>query len=479
MFRSIRWNLLIWQTAILVAVVVGFGAALWLRVRHATLEQVDADLLGAAQVVVTQLQQSGSARQLGVPAAYRQRFGTSPADAPYLVVWDAAGRVKIASDVAPADFPPVPEPPATDYPRPFYERSRGPFREVILRGPSDWRVLVGRQIGRERNELIRLLWWLLGTGIGIVALGLTAACLLAARILTPVEQMTRIAEQISASNLSERIDESRIKSELGRLAQVLNRTFGRLQAAFERQARFTADASHELRTPTAVVLAQSELALARQRSPQEYQEALRACYRAAKRMEALVDGLLTLARMDSGQLEMHREPVDLRQVVEQSVGLLKPLADQRRIRLTYDLQRAQVTGDAERLGQVVANLVSNAVTYNREGGEVRLHLVAEKQAAVLTVVDTGIGIEEDDLSKIFERFYRADRARTGNSGGIGLGLAICREIVRSHGGAVEVASVLDEGTTFTVRLPLLEPRSSHPQDSSSCATDLAGGIPGA
>ena len=438
----------------LVAVVVGFGATLFLRVRYATLEQVDADLLGAAQVVVTELQRTGSAKQLEIPEAYRQRFGTASADAPYLVVWDADGRVQIASDTAPADLHPAQELPATEGPRPFYQRSRGPFREVIVRGPSDWQVLVGRQIGRERNELRRLVWWLFGTGLGIVGLGLSGVWLLSRRILAPIEQMTGIAERISASNLSERINESSTKSELGRLAQVLNQMFGRLQASFERQARFTADASHELRTPNSVVLAQSELALAKERSPEEYQEALGACYRAAKRMESLVDGLLTLARADVGQLDLRHEPIDMRQVVETSVAVLKPLADQKQVDLRCDLQSVQVTGDAERLGQVVANLLSNAITYNREGGEVRLHLVEEEHDAVLTVSDTGIGIGESDLPKVFERFYRVDKARTGNVGSVGLGLAICQEIVRSHGGAIDVASVLEEGTTFTVRLPL-------------------------
>ena len=459
MFRSIRGNLLGWQAVILIAVVAGFGTALYFRVRYATLEQVDADLLGAAQVVATKLQQAGSAKRLEIPEAYRYRFGTASADAPYLVVWDADGRVQIASDPVPADVRPSPEVPATEGTHPFYQRSRGPFREVIVRGPSDSQVLVGRQIGRERNEFRRLLWWLLGAGLGIVGLGLTGAWFLSRRILLPVEQMAAIAERISASNLSERIDESRIKTELGRLAQVLNRMFGRLQASFERQARFTADASHELRTPTCVVLAQSELALAKQRTPEEYQEALRACCRAANRMKSLVDGLLMLARVDAGQLEIQHEPVDLRHVVENAVNLLKPLADERRIELTCDLQMAQVAGEAERLGQVVANLMDNAITYNRESGQVQLQLVAKGHDAILTVSDTGIGIEESYLPKIFERFYRVDQARTGSSGGVGLGLAICQEIVHSHGGAINVASVVGEGTTFTVRLPLWPPGS--------------------
>ena len=355
---------------------------------------------------------------------------------------------------APADLRPASQLPATEGPRPFYRRDRGPFREVIVRGPADSQVLVGRQIGRERNELRRLFWWLAGTGGAVLGFGLLWAGFLSRRILVPIERMTGTAERISASNLSERIDESKIKSELGRLAQVLNRMFGRLQASFERQARFTADASHELRTPTAVVLAQSELALSKPRSPEEYQEALAACYRAAKRMEGLVDGLLMLARVDAGQLEIHDEPIDLQTVVESSVTLLKPLADQKRVALKCDLQTAQVTGDAERLCQVVANLVNNAITYNHEGGEVRVSLIADDRTAVLNVADTGSGIAEGDLPRIFERFYRVDKARAGDRGGVGLGLAICQEIISSHGGTIDVVSVLGEGTTFTVRMPL-------------------------
>lgn len=452
MFRSIRWDLLAWQAVILLAVVGGFGATLFLQVRYATFERVDADLLGAAQVVAAQLQETGSAQSVEIPAAYRQRFGLAAADAPYLVVWDAAGRVRIASGIDPGQFPPIPPLPVPESSAPFFSRSRGPFREVIVPAASQAQVLVGRQMGRERNELRRLLGWLWGAGLGIVALGLAWAWSLSRRLLAPVERMTGIAERISASNLSERIEAAGTKAELNRLAQVLNGMFERLQASFERQARFTADASHELRTPTAVVLAQSEWALAQPRSPEEYREALDACCRAAQRMQSLIEGLLTLARLDAGQLEIRRAPVDLRQLVESAIALLEPLAAQKQIELRADLRAVQVTGDAAGLAQVVANLLDNAVIYNREKGQIRLRLWAQEQQAILTVADTGIGIAQDDLVRIFERFYQVDQSRSGNRGGVGLGLALCQEIVRGHGGTLEVASVVGEGTTFTVRL---------------------------
>ena len=458
MFRSIRANLLGWQAVVLVAVIVGFGTALFLRVQYATFEQVDADLLGAAQVVAAKLQQPEPSRQIEIPEAYRCRFGSDVSDAPYLVVWDRDGQLQISSAGTPSDLRPVRDLPAKDDARPFRGRTRGPYREVTIRGPADSQILVGRQTGRERNELNRLLWWTLGTGSGVVVLGLAWAWTLSRRILTPVEQIGRLAERISASNLSERIDQSRIKSELGALAKVLNEMFGRLEASFQRQIRFTADASHELRTPAAVVLAQTELALAKDRSVAEYQEALEACQRAAKRMELLVDGLLTLARSDAGQLEIRQEPVDFREVVESSVALLKPLAEQEQIELNRELPSVQITGDAERLSQVAANLIRNAIIYNRTGGRVQVRLAADGRQAILTVSDTGIGVDPNDLPNIFERFYRADTARTGKSAGAGLGLAICREIVRIHGGTIDVVSTAGEGTTFTVRLPLRVPR---------------------
>lgn len=451
MFKSLRWNLMGWLAVILVAVVTGFGATLYLQVRYATFERVDADLLGAAQVVAERLSKGGRPERLDIPEAYRGRFGAAEADAPYLVVWDPDGRELIASERAPRDIRRPSPQPARD--RRYEVQSRGPFREAIVHGPSGYLVLAGREMGRERNELTRLLGWLLAAGFSVLAVGLGAGWLLSRRILAPLERMSRTAERISASNLSERIDLSGIKIELGTLGVVLNSMFDRLQASFDRQIRFTADASHELRTPVSVVLAQTELALARRRSADEYEEALAACQRAAKRMESLVDGLMTLARIDAGQLEIGCERVDLRQIVENSVALLKPLADQKQVRLTCDLQSVEVAGDTPRLGQVVSNLLGNAIAYSHEGCEVSLRLAAERGEAVLSVTDTGIGIDAADLPHVFERFYRADKSRSGASGGVGLGLAICQEIVSSHGGTIAVVSKLGKGATFTVRLP--------------------------
>lgn len=458
MFRSIRGTLLIWQVLLLAAVVVGFGTTLFWRVRHATLKQIDADLLGAAQVLAAQLQPAGSdnpmetATTVHIPESYLRRFGPGPREVPYFVVWNAEGQRIHASVSAPPRLPDVPKQRPGKKPHPIQARDRDEFREVALSVPNDIQILVGRSIRRELDQLQWLLGWVGASGAGVLIVGLIGAWLLAHEIARPIALVTETAERISAANLSERIEVPRTKTELGRLAVVLNAMFSRLQAAFERQTRFTADASHELRTPVSVVLFQSELALSKERTPDEYRESFAACQRSAQRMKSLVEDLLTLARADAGQLRLNLAPVELQPLVEEVISLLRPSAEQRGITITSDLKAATVNGDAEGLSQVVCNLLSNAIQYNREQGRVEVTLAMQDKEIHLSVTDTGIGISEADLPKLFDRFFRSDTARS-DDGGTGLGLAICQEIVRAQGGHIDVSSRLGVGSTFTIHFP--------------------------
>ncbi|MFO0959503.1 MAG: HAMP domain-containing sensor histidine kinase [Isosphaeraceae bacterium] len=211
-------------------------------------------------------------------------------------------------------------------------------------------------------------------------------------------------------------------------------------------------------TPPTVILTHLDLALARPRSPEEYRQTLATCKRAAGRMRSLVDDLLALARVDAGRLELKYQDVDIRQVVRQCVAQLEPLATGRDVRLVVAGDPAPLRGDPDRLAQVVTNLLHNAIQYNKPGGRVSLTTRIDRGEAVLDVADTGIGIAEDDLAHLFDRFYRVDAARSRESGGSGLGLAIGKGLVEAHGGRVAVASTPGRGTTFTVRLPQSEAR---------------------
>jgi signal transduction histidine kinase len=202
-----------------------------------------------------------------------------------------------------------------------------------------------------------------------------------------------------------------------------------------------------------VILSQVELALSRPREGPAYRESLEACGRAAVRMTSLVEDLLTLARADSGKLELRVEPIDLAAIAEGSVALLEPLARERGVHIRQETIPAPLPGDPERLGQVLTNLVSNAIQYTPEGGEVVVSVQGDEGSAIAVVEDTGRGIPESDLPLVFDRFHRVDTARSRASGGSGLGLAICRSIVEAHGGTINVASALDRGSRFIVTLP--------------------------
>jgi heavy metal sensor kinase len=314
-------------------------------------------------------------------------------------------------------------------------------------------VLVGRRVERELEELNWFACHLVGIGLFVLLVGLAGGWLLSRGALRPIQRMSATAASITATNLSRRIDVTGVDRELAGLAGILNAMFDRLQTAFERQARFTADASHELRTPLTIIHSHTELALTRPRTPEEYRDALDTSLRAARRMRALVDGLLTLARVDAGSLDIQQQDIDLGALVEDSADLLKTMAEQHWVDLRVKADPIEVVGDPGRLTQVVTNLLTNAIHYNRSGGTVAVTVAADAQDVALTVADTGCGIPEEDVPHIFERFYRVDKARSREEGGCGLGLAICKSIVEAHRGTISFTSEVGQGTTFVVRLP--------------------------
>jgi heavy metal sensor kinase len=330
---------------------------------------------------------------------------------------------------------------------------RATMREMFHFTPPGESVLVGRNIAMELAETRRLAWLLLGAGGAVLLLGLAGGWWLSTRAIRPIADISATAAKISTGDLSQRIPAGDADNELGQLAAVLNSTFARLETAFAQQARFTTDAAHELRTPIAVMLAQTQAALARERPGAEYREPLESCQRAAQRMRRLIESLLELARLDAGEEPMKRERVDLSAIAMDCAELVRPLAAERNITIQTNLQTADCVGDGDRLAQVVTNLLMNAIHYNKERGEVRISTQQQNGFAILTVADTGPGIPPDELSHVFERFWRADKARSRSDGRTGLGLAIAKSIVDTHGGSIETASEVTKGTTFTVRLP--------------------------
>lgn len=343
-----------------------------------------------------------------------------------------------------------------------FSRTRDGKRELLHFQPNGESVIFGTSLTAVDEAMRKLALYLTIIGAGVVTTGLLVGWWLAGRALRPISDISAAAEKISEGDLTKRINTDETKSELGRLAVLLNQTFERLHDTFEQQAQFTADASHELRTPVAVILAQTELALMRDRSPEEYREALECCQRSGEQMKHVVNSLLELARMDSGESVMNLAPNYLEEVVEDAIRFVGPLAEQRSGEIVADLEEINAMIDAPKIQQVVSNLLSNAIKHNPDGCKVYVTLKQDGADAVLTVRDEGEGIPPEMLPRVFERFFRVDKARSRADGSTGLGLSIVKAIVEAHGGTITATSTSGEGSEFIVRLPIGEDKAPPP-----------------
>ena len=494
--KSIRWRLQIWLAFLLVCVLTGFGVTVYQLQQVNQLKQIDEELVRRVAALDHAVRGGpppdfGGGRppfdgrpgepgfdDLGnrpLPPLHggREFFPPGPGlemhlrpreirlspevtslfedtRSFYFAIWSRDRTLLKSSTNAPGD---VPLPLRVSGATLTHTRMRDALREAFHYTELGDCVLAGRNITGDLNAMSRFAFWLLAAGGTVLAFGLGGGWWLTTRAIRPVEEMSAATSRISAGNLSERITVANADNEFGRLAGVLNSTFARLEAAFSQQRQFTADASHELRTPLAVIISEAQTALARQRSSGEYRETVEACLEAAQQMRRLTESLLELARFDASQEHLQQEDFDLSANTRACVERIHPLAQERGLKIHSDLAPAPVRGDADRLGQVITNLLTNAMHYNKPDGEIRVGTRGEDGAAIVTVADTGQGIAAEDLPHIFERFYRADKSRSRPAGRSGLGLAISKAIVDAHGGTIQVTSQPGAGTTFTVRLP--------------------------
>lgn len=275
------------------------------------------------------------------------------------------------------------------------------------------------------------------------------------RALGPVDALVRTAHQISGANLNSRLQKLETGDELQRLSDTLNEMLDRIESAFLRVRQFTADASHELRTPVSLIRTESELALRRSRGEAEYRESLRHILNEAERTTLLIEQLLELARADSGREAVDLQPVDLGMILQSVADNWGQVAAIRNLEFSSDIRDPilSVLGDETLLRRLADILLDNALKYTTSPGSVRLVLEQMEDKAVITVQDSGVGIAQEDQGKIFERFYRVDKARTRGQGGTGLGLSIAQWIVLQHHGSITVQSEPGEGATFRVELP--------------------------
>ena len=316
-------------------------------------------------------------------------------------------------------------------------------------------VRVGTSLQPVEETLHRLLIVLLVTVPVALMAALAGGWFLARRALRPVEAITLAAQRIAAGDLTQRLTVPPSSDEVGRLAVTFNEMIARLEASFRQVRQFTTDASHELRTPLTVMKGETELALRRPRSAEDYQRVLESSLEEIDRMTRIVDELLFLSRADLGEVKLESIPVRLDTLVEDIHRQATLLGQEQDVQVTLGtVTPATVRGDELRLRELLLNLVDNAIKYSQPGGKVEISLVTEGTIARLSVLDHGIGIPPEAQRRIFDRFYRTDAARAHAKKGTGLGLSICKWIAEAHHGRIEVQSTEGEGSRFTVVLPI-------------------------
>jgi heavy metal sensor kinase len=317
------------------------------------------------------------------------------------------------------------------------------------------------EVGTSENEVfVALNGLLLTLSLGFpVFIGLTSvgAYLLLGRALRPVDQIVRSAERITFQNLSQRLPIPGTGDEVERLSLALNRMIQRLDEAFQLTTRFTADASHELRTPLTIMRGELEALLKEERLTEEQSSQLESVLEEAERLTQIIEGLLLMSRLEAGESQISKDPVDFANLVSTTVEQMLPLAEDKSVALVCEAPRdVMVEANEVRLKQVVVNLLDNAIKYTPEGGKITVRVHAEATSALLEVIDNGIGISAQALPHVFERFYRSEQIQARKARGTGLGLSMVLSIVEAHAGKVKAVSRENEGSVFRVEIPRLE-----------------------
>jgi heavy metal sensor kinase len=451
----IRARLTLWFVAIMGATLVALSLYLSLQFLHSVSSSIDLGLQIAAGQILANVEQEGGRLAFGEGAATAAGQQSSPGLTMRLV--DLAGNVLDQRGIA-GELP-----------------AWGPLQAgyATASWPGDdtrWRTLTEAVQGDDGSpkgwlQVVQTLDVLTNTQqdvrdqlllmipVLLVALGV-GGYFLASRMLRPIDRITRTAATITASDLSKRIDFAGPKDEVGRLAATFDAMLVRLQSAFARERRFSADAAHELKTPLSVLKGKLDVALSRERSVGEYRATLQDLSAQVERLIKLSGNLLTLSRLEQRKLEGELALVNLSDMLESILEQYRQEAGKRQIAISADLPATlPMKGYPDALTRLFINLMDNAVRYTPEGGRIELKAAAGEELVWVALFNSATNLSDEQVRHLFERFYRADPSRSRRSGGAGLGLSIAKEIVEAHGGRIAVENRPGEGITFRIEMP--------------------------
>ena len=456
--QSIQFRLTAWYAVILAVTFTAVGVGVWLAIQDSINDTVDKDLRSRLQAMQDFLKPKSLGTEMSLEELIEDA-ALAPAGTRFRIA-NTSGRWLYQS-------------PRTEGWGAMPDTSRLPKHgrfETLAQHGKPVRILSAAiplgvvQIGIPIDEFAEMLsgftWTALLASPLLLILASAGGYWMSRRALAPVERIARTAADIEAQNLSKRLPIRGTGDELDQLSATLNAMFARLEDSFRRITQFTADASHELRTPVAIIRTTAEVIRKKPRSEKEYAEALDRILAESERTTELVEDLMLLARADANVEDLALEPVGLAELAQAARAEARVLAEAAGITLTNGgLSQCTVSGDDRALRRLLLILLDNAIKYSKPGGEVQLYLGicqrGDRRTAVLEVRDQGIGIASEDLPHIFERFYRASKDRSRKVDGVGLGLSIAESIARRHGGEIEVESSPGVGSTARVFLPAM------------------------
>ena len=485
-FRSLRFKLTLWYVLILGVLLISFSTFLYFTLSKSLRRDVDNKLRSLAEFIASESSSPLSKFGFGnIDQALETSMNLKPIGK-FIQVLDESGNIGRKSDNLKNVQLPISLNTLKNASKGLitFETNRSigntPLRIITFPVVENSHVTKIVQIASSLEEVEDALNTLFIILIITVPLALMVAILggqfLAHKALKPVDNITQTARMITSQNLNQRINPPRVKDEISRLIETFNEMITRLDQSFRQIKQFSSDASHELKTPLTILKGEVEVMLRKERTSQEYQQTLKSNLEEINRMSQIVEDLLLLSRADTGEIRVNREDINLTEILAEVVAQMDLMARSKKLHLSASNhhQEIHIFGDALRIRELFINLIENGIKYTEEGGSIHITLQEEYPPPVrnqsdrlegerekfvrIIVSDTGIGIAKEDRERIFNRFFRVDKARSREQGGSGLGLSICKWIVEAHQGEIKVESELGKGSSFIVRLPLSSPR---------------------
>lgn len=443
---TIKTRITLWYALLLLFILVVFNVFIYMVTSRILLKNNEDLLVEDTRQVFSIIQSEGDLLRFETP--YKIIATNS-----YFVIFDSSGKTSLASDIQPEILSLPIEKDQTRYLT--INNTRWIVADTAIKIEDEivgW-VRVSRSLEFTMAVLKNLRIIIFVSIPFYILLASFGGFFLASRALRPIDRITKIAKEISKGDLSRRIKMKNTGDEVGRLADTFDEMLDKLESSINKERQFASDASHELRTPIAVINAQVEQALSSKRRINEYREALRTVGNEGRKMNHIISQLIMIYRSEEGRYKFNFETIELNEIISDIVEEFNTIADTKKISIDFKPEnKIMIKADQTLITRLFINLIENAIKYTHENGRISINSGKDDRNANVIIEDTGIGISEKDIPYIFDRFYQAESSRSGN--GTGLGLSIVKWIVNIHKGFIDVKSNVNKGTTFIIKLPI-------------------------